>query len=308
MGKISLYIKDPFRILSGVLRRMAPWISNDELYLRILFFLRQRKVLHLKNPQTFSEKLQWLKLHDRKPEYTTMVDKYAVKKYVGNIIGEKYIIPTIGVWDKPEDIDWDSLPDKFVLKTTHGGGSVGVVICKDKNSFNKEKAIRNLSQSLKQNIYTELREWPYKDVKKRIIAEPFMEDYNDSSQDLPDFKFFCFNGNPKYCQVIKDRNTKETIDFFDMHWQHQEFIGFNPYVTHAKECPKKPLNYEKMQEIARLLSKDIPFSRIDLYEINGKIYFGEITLFPASGLRLLRPYIWNKYFGDMIDIKVRKIS
>lgn len=191
MIKLSRYIQDPLRILYGVVRRIAPWIKNDERYLKILFFLRHRKRLNLKHPETFSEKLQWLKLHDRKPEYTTMVDKYAVKEYVANIIGEEYIIPTIGVWDKPEDIDWDSLPDKFVLKTTHGGGSVGVVICKDKNSFNKEKAIRNLSQSLKQNIYTQLREWPYKDVKKRIIAETFLDNKNETNnQELIDYKFF----------------------------------------------------------------------------------------------------------------------
>jgi len=312
MEKLSQYLKDPFRILSGVLRRIAPWISNDELYLRILFFLKQRKVLHLKNPQTFSEKLQWLKLYDRKPEYTTMVDKYAVKEYVANIIGEEYIIPTIGVWDKPEDIDWDSLPDKFVLKTTHGGGSVGVVICKDKNSFNKEKAIRNLSQSLKQNIYTELREWPYKDVKKRIIAEPFLEDFSNNSQDLPDFKFFCFNGDPKYCQVIKDRNTKETIDFFDINWQHQEFIGLNPVkgdqYHNAKVTPSIPKHFQEMQVIASKLSKNIPFSRIDLYEINGKVYFGEITLFPASGMGVFKPEEWNKRLGDMLDLSLCQIS
>lgn len=306
MVKISLYIKDPFRALSGILRRISPWISNDKIYLRILFLLKQKKKLNLQNPQTFGEKLQWLKLYDRKPEYTTMVDKYAVKEYVANVIGEEYIIPTIGVWEKPEDIDWDSLPEKFVLKTTHGGGSVGVVICKGKANFDKEKAIRNLRQSLKQNIYTELREWPYKNVKKRIIAEPFMEDKDNTSQDLPDFKFFCFNGEPKYCQVIKDRNIKETIDFFDMEWQHQEFIGFNPLCGNAVTLPTKPKHYQKMQEIARLLSKDMPFSRIDLYEINGKVYFGEITLFPASGLRHLKPQIWNKRFGDMVNLNIRQ--
>lgn len=301
MEKLSLYIKDPFRILSGVLRRMAPWISNDELYLRILFFLKQRKVLHLKNPQTFSEKLQWLKLYDRKPEYTTMVDKYAVKEYVANIIGEEYIIPTIGVWDKPEDIDWDSLPDKFVLKTTHGGGSVGVVVCKDKNSFNKEKAIHNLSQSLKQNIYTELREWPYKDVKKRIIAEPFMEDFSNNSQDLPDFKFFCFNGNPIFCQVIKDRNTKETVDFFDKEWQHQSFQEPKNYPFSSKTI-QAPSQHSKMLELASKLSKGHPFLRVDFYEVNGKVYFGELTFFPTSGFGGFNPEKWNNKFGSWIQL------
>lgn len=312
MPKLSRYTKDPLRILYGVIRRIAPWIKNDERYLKMLFFLRHRKRLNLKHPETFSEKLQWLKLYDRKPEYTTMVDKYAVKAYVANIIGEEYIIPTIGVWDKPEDIDWDSLSDKFVLKTTHGGGSVGVVICRNKESFNKEKAIKNLNKSLKQDIYIELREWPYKNVKKQIIAEPFMEDDNNDSQDLPDYKFFCFNGVPKYCQVIKDRNKTETIDFFDMDWNHQEFIGLNPVkgtqYHNAIVLPSIPKHFQEMQVIASQLSKNIPFSRIDLYEINGKVYFGEITLFPASGMGVFKPEEWNKSLGDMLDLSLCQTS
>jgi len=299
MEKLSQYLKDPFRILSGVLRRIAPWISNDELYLRILFFLKQRKVLHLKNPQTFSEKLQWLKLHDRKPEYTTMVDKYAVKEYVANIIGEEYIIPTIGVWDKPEDIDWNSLPDKFVLKTTHGGGSVGVVICKDKNSFNKEKAIRNLSQSLKQNIYTELREWPYKNIKKRIIAEELLEDINNPS-DLPDYKFFCFNGDPKYCQVISNRGTSMTVDFFDKEWKHQPFHEPKNYPFSSKTI-SAPSQHSKMLELASKLSKGHPFLRVDFYEVNNCIFIGELTFFPTSGFGGFNPKEWDQKFGQFIN-------
>lgn len=302
MIKLSRYIQDPLRILYGVVRRIAPWIKNDERYLKILFFLRHRKRLNLKHPETFSEKLQWLKLHDRKPEYTTMVDKYAVKEYVANIIGEEYIIPTIGVWDKPEDIDWDCLPDKFVLKTTHGGGSVGVVICKDKNSFNKEKAIRNLSQSLKQNIYTELREWPYKDVRKRIIAETFLDNKNKTNnQELIDYKFFCFNGKMKVFKIDFNRHSFHQANYYasDFELLDLEEIAF-PRIPSKPFVP--PQNFEDMIKIAESLSSNIPFLRVDLYNISGRIYFSELTFFPASGLGKLNPAKWDYKLGSWLKL------
>ncbi len=305
MNKLSTYIKDPLLIGYGLIRRMAPYIRNDETYLKILFFLRMHKMLNLENPQAFSEKLQWLKLHDRKPEYTKLVDKYAVKEYVANIIGEEYVIPTIGVWDKPEDIDWDNLPNKFVLKTTHGGGSVGVVICKDKKDFDRNEAIKKLNKSLKQDIYIELREWPYKNVKKRIIAESFLGDTNIQTQYLTDYKFFCFNREPKFCQVIKDREIKETIDFFDMKWQHLPFNGLHSHghiYEKSAEVPKRPEFFDEMKEIVYKLSKGLCFSRIDLYDVNGKIYFGEITLYPASGMGYFKPKKYNQVLGNMINL------
>lgn len=303
MNSLKTYIEDPLRILYGLFRRMAPFIKDDATYLKICYRLRVHKRLNLENPQTFGEKLQWLKLYNRQPKYTEMVDKYAVKEFVAHLIGEEYVIPTIGVWEKPEDIEWNDLPEKFVLKTTHGGGSVGIVICRNKAIFDKKKAIRNLKKSLSQDIYTQLREWPYKNVNKRIIAEPFLEDHAAvDAQDLTDYKFFCFGGEPRYCQVIKDRHSKETIDFFDMEWKHQEFVGLNPAAGPAAVCPSRPVNYGKMQLLARTLSQGLPFSRVDMYEINEKIYFGEITLYPATGMGVFRPDEYNEILGKMIHL------
>ena len=303
MNSLKTYINDPSRILYGLVRKLAPFIKDDATYLKICYRLRVHKKLNLNSPHTFGEKIQWLKLYNRKSEYTRMVDKYAVKEYVANLIGEEYVTPTIGVWEKPEDIEWNDLPEKFVLKTTHGGGCVGVVICRDKKTFDKKKAVKHLKESLKQDIYTQLREWGYKNVKKRIIAEPFLEDAGAAdAQDLTDYKFFCFGGEPRYCQVIKDRHEKETIDFFDMEWQHQEFVGLNPVAGSAAVCPSRPSKFKEMQRIARTLSYGLPFSRIDMYEINDKVYFGEITLYPASGMGVFRPDKYNSILGNMIQL------
>ncbi len=301
MQEALFYIKNPLKILAAVFRRTGTWLP-DKTYLQILYFLKVGKVLHLSNPKTFTEKLQWLKLYDRKPEYTMMVDKLAVKEYVNSIIGKEYIIPTLGVWDRPEDIDWDSLPEKFVLKTTHGGGSVGVVICRGKSTLNHKSAIRKLKKSLSQDVYVEHREWPYKNVRKQIIAEMLLEESGTDAEDLIDYKFFCFNGEPQYCQVIKDRHTKETIDFFDMQWRHLDFIGLNPTAEPATICPERPIGYEKMKQVARTLSKDFPFVRVDLYEVNKKVYFSEITLYPKSGMGVFKPEKYDDILGGMIQL------
>ncbi len=271
---------------------------SDENFLRRLYKLRMGKELNLENPQTFSEKLQWLKLYNRKPEYTQMVDKVGAKEYVANIIGEEYIIPTIGVWDRAEDIDWDSLPNQFVLKCTHDSG--GIVICKDKATLDIQKATKKLKKSMQRDYFYDNREWPYKNVKKRIIAEKFIE--VQGHQDIPDYKFFCFNGEPMYCQVIRDRNTKETIDFYDMEWNHMPFVGLNPIATNGETPVARPLCIEDMICICKKLSKNIPFSRIDLYVIDDKEYFGEITFFPASGIGWFRPEEWNYTFGSWIKL------
>ena len=281
----------------------------DKLYLSLRYRCIMGSWINWKNPHTFTEKLQWLKLYNRKPEYTTMVDKYAVKEYVAKKIGEEYIIPTLGVWDKPEDIDWDSLPNQFVLKTTHGGGGGGVVICKDKTTFDRASAIAKLKESMASDIYSGLREWPYKNVPKRIIAEKFMApEKSPAPKDLPDYKYFCFNGEPKYCQVIRDRHTKETIDFYDMEWNHQEFVGLLPpsniadAISNGLTPVARPKNLEEMKEICRKLSKDIPFVRVDLYVIDDKNYFGELTLYPASGMGVFTPEEWNDKLGDLLTL------
>lgn len=299
ISKIYNYIKKPNLLGISILSRFAP-IIPDKQYLKWRFRLEMGYPLNLNNPKTFCERIQWLKLYNRKPEYTQMVDKYAVKKFVANIIGEEYIIPTLGVWDRFEDIDFDKLPNQFVLKTTHGGGNTGVVICKDKSKLDIDKARTKLNQSLKQCIYKNLKEWPYKDVERRIIAEEYLECIGNT--DLVDYKFYCFNGQPLYCQVIKDRNSKETIDFFDQEWNHQVFYGLNPKAIQSSYPIDRPINYDKMVEVASKLSHNIPFARVDLYNIGGKIHFGEITFFPASGYGVFTPSEWDRKLGHLIKL------
>ena len=288
--------------MASIISNFFRWLP-DATYLKLLYLFKMGHRLDLKNPQTFTEKLQWLKIYNRKPEYTKMVDKYAVKEYVANIIGEEYIIPTLGVWDKPEDIDWDSLPNQFVLKTTHGGGGGGVVICKDKATFDKTSAIIKLKESMASDIYSYLREWPYKNVPKRIIAEKFMApEKSPAPKDLPDYKFFCFNGEPKYCQVIRDRHTKEKIDFYDMNWNHMPFVGLNPVARNGLTPVARPGNLDEMKDICRKLADTKSFVRVDLYVIDDKGYFGELTLYPASGMGVFTPEEWNGKLGDLLTL------
>ena len=281
----------------------------DKLYLQIVYWLQMGKRLNLKTPRTFTEKLQWLKLYNRRPEYTTMVDKYAVKEYVAGKIGKEYVIPTLGVWNHYDEIDFDTLPNQFVLKTTQAGGGMGVVVCRDKSKLNHKKAKKKLEHALKFDNYAVQREWPYKDVKPRILAEQFIEP-RPNVQDLPDFKWYCFDGEPRYCQVIQDRTTDETIDFFDIEWNHQEFVGLNPTagptVGPAAVTPSRPKHLEEQIMIARKLSQGMPFSRIDLYEIGDKEYFGEITFYPAAGFGRFTPERYNEVLGSMINLPGEK--
>lgn len=265
-----------------------------------MYYLKMGKRLNLNHPVTFNEKLQWLKLYDRQLCYTMMVDKLAVKDYVADIVGKKYIIPTIGIWDRPEDINFDNLPQQFVLKTTHGGGSCGVFICKDKFTLDKNRVIIELKKSLRQNIYKNYREWPYKNVKRRIIAEKYLSVATDN--ELRDYKFYCFDGEPKFCQVIGERRAKETIDFFDMNWQRQNFCGLNPVARPAIVTPLRPLHFEEMQIIANKLSQGLRFCRIDLYDTLDRPYFGEITFYPASGMGTFTPEQYNFVLGEMIKL------
>lgn len=291
--------KHPKSFALSLLHHFGGWIP-DKIYLQWEFRLKMGKKLDLNNPKTFSEKLQWLKLYNRNTEYTKMVDKYLVKDYVASIIGKEFVIPTLGVWDKPEDIEWDKLPDQFVLKTTHGGGSTGVVICKDKDTFDKQKAINKLNDSLKMDIYRLFKEWPYKNVPRRILAENYIAP-DPNENDLPDYKFFCFNGEPKYCQVIGGRNATETIDFFDFDWNHQPF--HEPRIfPHAHPQPLPPQHLVQMIGLARQLAVGKPFSRIDFYDVNGQVLFGEITFFPTSGMGGFDPEEWDFKFGEMITL------
>ena len=445
MQQIIKRLLHPGHALAGLVRKRWYWFPDDEKYLKLIYFLEMGHRLNLKHPKRFTEKLQWLKLYDRKPEYTRMVDKITAKEYVAEIIGQQYIIPTLGVWEHFDDIDFDQLPDKFVLKTNHGSGGGGVVICRDKNVFDFAAAKTRLEGGLRGNTYNRYREWPYKNIEPKIFAEALLEDktvgtealndykfycfdgepqivmysagrfngnltfdyydmqwnklplewdkpnstavaprpdnmeeriricralakgkphvrvdlyhvdgkeyfgeltffdasgfshfkpeewnrrlgdlitlptkkvggvilvkivsgevvVEEAAADLTDYKFFCFNGTPRYCQVIKDRHTQETIDFFDMDWQHQEFIGLNPEASNAASIPERPKHYTEMQQVVTQLAKGKPFSRIDLYAINDKVYFGEITLYPASGFGRFAPDQYDEMLGQMLTL------
>lgn len=297
MQKVSFYLKHPHKILAPLFMKCGGWLP-DRIYLQIIFFLKTGEFLHLNSPRGYNEKVQWLKLYNRKPEYTMMVDKYNVKKYVANLIGEKYIIPTIGVWTRPEDIDFDSLPNQFVLKTTHGGGNIGVIICKNKSNLDIRETIKQLNISLKQDIYKSLREWPYKGVKKMIIAEKYMEDID--SKELRDYKFFAFDGQVKALFIATDRGTGDVkFDYFDADFNHLNIIQEHP--MSGVNIPK-PVCFDEMIIIAEKLSKGLPHVRIDLYEVNNQVYFGEFTFYHHGGIVPFHPKKWDYIFGSWIHL------
>lgn len=255
---------------------------SDKAYLCIQYRCLCGKPMNWVNPITFNEKLQWLKVHDHNYEYVKMVDKYEAKKYVASIIGEEYIIPTLAVWEHVDDIDWESLPNQFVLKCTHDSG--GIVVCRDKSNFDRDAAIKKLKDSIKVKFYYSTREWPYKHVKPRVIAEKYME---DSSGELTDYKYFCFDGVPKAIFIASDRldPIEETkFDFFDMNFNHLDFRGGHPNAT---KPIVKPKGFEHMKELASKLSQNIPHVRVDFYEIDGRVYFGELTFFHWGGWQRL---------------------
>lgn len=275
---------------------------DDKRYLQKFFECKLGKKLNLNNPVTFNEKLQWLKLYDRKPNYTTMVDKYAVKKYVADIIGEEYIIPSLGVWNHFDEIDFDKLPTQFVLKCTHDSG--GIVICNDKSNFDLKAAKRKIERSLKRNYYWPCREWPYKDVKPRIIAEEYLSIF-EVGQELIEYKFFCFNGDPRLVLICKGNphGSGRTNDFYDMDFKH---LPVEVTYPNARERCLKPKEFNEMRDIARKLSLGIPHLRVDLYVANGKIYFGETTFFHDAGFCKFNPPEWDKYLGDMLELPAVK--
>lgn len=285
-------------MIKDALLNMVP----DTIYLKYYYRKSIGKKLNLKNPKSFNEKIQWLKIHDRNPEYINLVDKYEVKKYVSSIIGEEHVIPTLGVWDSFEEIDFDLLPSRFVLKCTHDSG--GVVICYDKKTFDVNGSRDKLSQSLKKNYYWSGREWPYKGVNPRIIAEKYMEDTNSQGLkgSLIDYKIHCFNGAPRLILVCKNRFGKNemTEDFYDVNWTHLDISREKHPNSEMQD--KKPPEFDEMINMSRLLSKDIPFIRTDFYIINGKVYFGELTLYPASGFEKFIPDTYDEVLGNWLEL------
>ena len=268
---------------------------DDKTFLRIKYQSRTRKKLNLNNPTRFNEKLQWIKLYDRNPEYTVMVDKYAVREYIAQAVGQQYLIPLIGVWDNPDEIDFDALPNQFVLKCNHNSG-LGMCICKDKSKLDIEDTKNKLRQGLAQDFFIITREWPYKNVKRRIIAEQYMD---DGSGELRDYKVLCFNGEPKLIQYHQGRFTYHTQDFYDTQWNRLPITQGSPMSENILE---KPVFLEEMLELSRKLAKDIPHVRVDWYYVGGQLYFGELTFFDASGYDDFEPDEWNEILGSWITL------
>lgn len=270
-------------------------VLSDKMYLKWLFRHNMGYKLNLDNPRSFSEKLQWLKLNDIHPEYTQMVDKVEAKEYVRGIVGDKYIIPTIGVWNSVEEIDWDSLPGKFVIKSSNDSG--GVVVCKDKRELDIHLSIKKLKGLGGRDYSKYNKEYPYHDVPHRFIAEKLMGD-----GDLIDYKIFCFDGIPKFLFVATGRQKNDTrFDFYDTDFNHLPVLNGHP---NADIWPTKPKNYKEMLEVAQRLSKGIPHVRVDLYNINGTIYFGELTFFHWSGTTPFEPVDWDYTFGSYLKLPI----
>lgn len=303
------------------LKKIAKFIINDdyrflvlagrgkkanmpaEAFLKKKYKITMGKELNLENPVDYTEKLQWLKLYDRRPEYTVMVDKYEAKKYVAQRIGEQYVIPLLGVWENANDIDFSALPDQFVLKTTHDSGAL--VICKDKKTLDIEAAKKRLNHFLKRRYYDCNREWPYKNVKPRIIAEKYMED--SAFKELRDYKFFTFGGEPKVLYIAQGRGRGgETVaDFFDMDFNHLPFT-----IDHdmADLPPQKPKCFEEMKRLAAILSEGTPQLRVDFYEVDGHVYFGEMTFFHCSGFEAFHPKEWDEIFGSWVTLPPKHVE
>lgn len=305
---IHKYINDPvFRFVFNDQYLNKYQKMSDEDYLKKKFKILMGKELNLDNPTTFNEKLQWLKLHNRNPLYTKLVDKYEVRDYIKNKIGEEYLIPLIGYFDRVNDIDFNKLPNQFVLKCNHNSGK-GMIICKDKSKLNVKKAKKDLKRGLKQDYFLYGREWPYKNVKRKVICEQYMSD-GGNKKDLTDYKFYCFNGHAECVMACIDRQIKPVkYYFFDKNWNLKR-INYWSSVASQTFSLKKPKCLDEMFDIAETLSIGMPFVRVDLYECSGKVYFGELTFFSDSGFDKDILPTTDEYFGKLIDLNLvnRKI-
>lgn len=268
---------------------------SDEQYLKKLYKYRIGRELDLKDPKTYTEKIQWLKLNDHNPIYTIMQDKYLVRNLVAEKIGENYLIPQYAVWNNVDEIDFSLLPNQFVLKCNHDYNSV--IICKDKNNFDFDAAKKKLDAALHKDFWKRERQWAYRDIPRKIIAEKFMKDGEEDY--LTDYKFFCFSGVPKIMYCSKDKADKPTTDFFDMNYNCLPIMSRDP---NSPIPPEKPEQFEKMKELAHILSDGYPHIRVDFYVINGLIYFGELTMYHNSGLIPFKPHEWEEQMGEWIKL------
>lgn len=300
--KIKRWIQRPDDLLLGIVMSTCR-LWPDKPYLKCLVRFKAGYWPDLHNPRTYNEKLQWLKMYDHRPEYTRMVDKITAKEYVAGIIGDEYIIPTLETYNSTNDINLDKLPDRFVLKTNNGSANMGIVICKDKSSFDLSSAKMKLERAAKHNKYWLSREWPYKNIVPCYFAEQYMEDCVKG--DLQDYKFFCFDGVVRALFVGSERSTGDVkFDYFDADFNHLDIIQEHPMSGHLIEKPK---NFDLMKELASKLSVGLPQVRVDLYNIDGKVYFGELTLFHHGGIVKFTPKEWDYTFGAWISLPGKTI-
>lgn len=294
---LSLILKRPKKIIRAAAGNGLLNFLPDALYLKIVFQAETGYKLNLKKPLTYNEKLQWIKLYDRKKEYTLYADKFEVRDYIRKTIGEDYLIPLIGVYNNVDDIDWDALPNRFVLKCTHGSGCN--IICGDKSVLDIEQSKRKLHQWMKKSWYWFGREWSYRDIKPRIICEQFIEATDGKA--LVDYKFMCFNGEPKLIQVHRNRYGSDySLDYYNTLWKKVDICRID--ARNADKSAPKPKKIDLMMQIARTLSYDMPYARIDLYEQNNSVFFSEITLYPTSGFSTFARYEDDLELGSWIAL------
>lgn len=294
-----LLLHNPYQFLDSTIKNLG-FLFPDKLYLTLRYRCLMGKWIDWKNPVTYTEKIQWLKIYDYKPEYTTIVDKLAVKDVVAEKIGAEYVIPTLAVYENTTEIDWNRLPNQFVLKTTHGGGGTGVVVCCDKSKFDKANSIEKLNLSMACVVGKQFRERPYYNVPKKIIAEKFIK---PEHEELKDYKFFCSDGKVICFKVDFGRFSEHHANYYSTKGELLPFgeVGLEPDLNHNEALP---FNLQVMVEIAEKLSKGYKFLRVDLYNVNGMIYFGELTLYPAGGIGPLTSYDWDVKIGEQINIGV----
>lgn len=297
-------VKEPNKVFLYLADKHCFDVVSDKLYLKLKYRAKTQKRLDIDDPKTFNEKLQWLKLYDRKPEYSVMVDKYRVREYISEQIGSEYLIPMIGAWDSPDEIDFEALPERFALKCNHNSG-LGMCICTDKSKLDIATVQKGLDNGLSQNYFLTGREWPYKDVPRKIVAEQFLE---SDVGGLTDYKIHCFNGVPKFILVCRDRFAQSglTEDFYTVDWERMEIK--RPGIPNAAVSVSKPEKLDEMLKLAKKLSKGIPFLRIDFYFVNGKIYFSELTFFPASGFEGFEPPEWDRIFGEWLVLPEKPLK
>lgn len=286
-------------IKKNMLKRMKMLLRflPDRLYLQLYYFAKFRKFIDFNNPKTYNEKIQWLKLYDRKAEYHQLVDKYEVRHYVSEAIGEQYLVPLLGVWESEYDVNFDTLPEEFVLKPTHASGEV--IIVRNKSALDRARVFGEMREWLSRDYFWVGREWPYKDIKPRIVAEKLIDDQ------IVDYKFYCFNGEPKVLYLSRGLENHDTaeISFFDLDFKRMPF-GRSDYRPFSQE-PVKPDNYREMLDIVRKLAKDFSFIRVDLYSVSGQVYFSELTFYPAGGYMPFSPREWDNTLGEWIILPPR---